>query len=144
MCLNGSDVKVVACNTEPTGVLWENAHFTWRMRIPRYILQVIVVLGVVFAGFFFISFLNILVPPIDSDIDTSNYSYNQIKTINNTSLVQAWCIQNFVLNGRNSPYFTTCDSSWKMYVNGIIISIAISIIIMLLCEIIKKVVYALA
>ncbi len=103
------------------------------MRIPRYLLQIIIILGVVFGGFFFISFLNILVPPIDSDVDTSSYTFEQIKALNVTALTQAWCIQNFVLDGRNSPYFSTCNSSWTMYTTGIIISISISIIIMILC-----------
>ena len=105
LCLNGGDVRVVACNTEPSGILWENAHFTWKMRIPRYLLQVVIILAVVFGGFFFISFLNILIPPIDSDVDTSNYSFEQVKAMNDIAITQAWCIQNFVLGVQNSPYF---------------------------------------
>lgn len=137
-------MKVVACNTEPIGVLWENAHFSWRNRLPRYILQVFIVLFIIFAGFFLISFLNILIPPIDSDMDISNTSFDQVKTSNNTSLIKAWCIQNYEFNNPASPYFSTCDTYWKMYTSGTIISISISIIVMILCEIIKKIVYALA
>lgn len=64
LLLHLDEVKIIKCNTEPIGILWENAHVTWRDRLPRYILQVFIVLFIVIGGFFFISFLNILIPPI--------------------------------------------------------------------------------
>lgn len=70
-------------------------HFTWRMRIPRLLLQLIIVLGIIIGGFIFISFLNILVPPIDTDIDTSQIDFNYILGTNNTTIVKAWCVQNY-------------------------------------------------
>lgn len=69
------------------------------MRIPRLLLQLIIVLSIIIGGFIFISFLNILVPPIDTDIDTSNIDFNHILGTNNTNIVKAWCVQNYQLNG---------------------------------------------
>lgn len=129
----GEQIKVVACNTEPIGVLWENAHFTWKMRLPRYVLQIFLVLFIVVAGFFFISFLNILIPPMDTDMDTSNISFTQVQNSTDKTVVQAWCIQNYEFNNPKSPYYQTCDYYWKLYTNGNIISISISIIVMILC-----------
>lgn len=62
--MDNQKLKIMACNTEPTGIIWENAHFNWRMRIPRILVQLLIVLSIIVGGFIFISFLNILVPPI--------------------------------------------------------------------------------
>jgi hypothetical protein len=42
-------------------------------------LQLAIILGIIVGGFIFISFLNILVPPVSTNVDTANFNYEYIK-----------------------------------------------------------------
>jgi hypothetical protein len=75
------------------------------MRIPRLILQLFIVLAFIVGGFIFVSFLNILVPPIETNVDTTNIDYNHILIESNKTIIQAWCVQNYAIQGASSPYF---------------------------------------
>lgn len=73
--LNGEKIEVENCHVQPGEILWENVNITWKTRWIRAIIQFLLLLIFVAAGFFIISTLNILTPPSSSDsIDTSTYT----------------------------------------------------------------------
>lgn len=51
------------------------------------ILQFIIILSVIVAGFILISFMNILVPPNRPNVDTSAYNWTTIQAQTNTTIV---------------------------------------------------------
>lgn len=99
---------------------------------------------IIVGGFIFISFLNILIPPTDTNFDTSTLTYDQIKDGSNATVTQTWCIKHFDISGESSPFSPACSVYWQLYIKGVLISISISVIVIVLCQIIQKIVYALA
>ena len=77
--INGCKIGIRPCHDQPGEILWENVHITWRTRWIRALIQMVLLLVFVFAGFFIISTLNILTPPsnVDSN-DTSAYTSTSI------------------------------------------------------------------
>ena len=87
MLLDNKLIGLKRCDTEPTGIIWENAHVTWKTRWLRMILQFVIIVSVIAGGFLLIAFLNVLVPPSKDTVDTSNYNWTTIQLESNTTLV---------------------------------------------------------
>jgi hypothetical protein len=61
--LKGQQVSVKACHDQPSEIIWENVHITWKTRWIRALAQFILLLVFVFFGFFAISSLTLITPP---------------------------------------------------------------------------------
>ena len=86
------------------------------------------------AGFLLISYLNILVPSVSSNVDTSSYNSVNILLETNTTIVQSWCIANQVSvlqSGSGSTIYNYCwDYIRKSLMKtGITIGIAIAVVL---------------
>lgn len=92
--LNGCKLEIQPCHNQPGEILWQNVHVTWRTRWIRAIIQFLLLLFCVAAGFFVISLLNILSPATSyQSIDTSSYTTTTILTETDVSIVESWCLK---------------------------------------------------
>ena len=85
---------MIPCEEQPGGIIWENVHITWKTRWLRYVVQILFLFVIVFAGFLFISFLNITTPPLNNNqVDTSAYDETNILTAT-SNIQESWCLKN--------------------------------------------------
>lgn len=107
---------------------------TWKSRWLRALIQWVLLLVMVAAGFLFISFLNVLTPASASStaVDTSSLTATTVFSANAT-LVQSWCVSHAtdVLSSGDSALQSLCwDYLVQYYLKiGMGVGIAVSVII---------------
>lgn len=145
--LCGEKVEVRACHHEPAEIIWGNQHVNWSTRWLRVLVQYLLLLAGIAAGFLVISFLNILVPSTVSSVDTSAYSALTIQSESNLTIVQSWCVTNHVTvvqSGASSAIYSYCWEYISQYYLKIVITIGIALGIVLIKFILKQFVIFLA
>ena len=98
------------------------------------LIQYLLLLTAIAAGFLIISYLNILVPSASSNVDTSSYNSVSILSETNTTIVQSWCIANQVSvlqAGSGAAVYTYCWDYIKksLQKTGITVGIAIAVVL---------------
>jgi hypothetical protein len=126
--------------------LWENVHITWKTRWIRAVIQFLLLLIFVIAGFFIISTLNILTPPSSSDsIDTSAYDSTTILAQTSyPAIVENWCLKNTNLAQSTTSLNDLCNVYIVRYYANIAITYSITIIIVIVKMLLKHLVVFIA
>lgn len=122
-------------------------HITWKSRWIRATLQAFVILLLLLIGFLGISLLNILTPPLsNSNVDTSTYTETTIISVTDISILETWCINNIstVLSTSDTALYSLCETYLYKYYSKLAITIGIAIGVVLIKQVLKRIVLALA
>lgn len=108
-------------------------HITCCSRFWRILLQTFVVILLVLIAVVLILILNLLVPQLTTiSVNTSVYSETDIRTQNNETLTQTWCLNKSPGEAYADSIKDLCSVYYNRYFAGIGISIAIAIAIVIM------------
>jgi hypothetical protein len=136
---------VKPCHDQPGEIIWENVHITWKTRWMRALVQFVLLLAFVFAGFFIISSLNILTPPSALEsIDTSSYTSVTILSVTNQTIVESWCLKNTDTATSTPALSNSCQKYITRYYVNLVITYSITVFVIAIKTILKKLVIFIA
>lgn len=142
LLIDGQLPYVKKCLTEPSGIIWQNMHITWKTRWMRMVCQVIVLALLLVGGFLFLSFLNIASPSIETTTqDISQYDFAAIQKTTDDALIQKWC-----LNEQNPSQAVQqfCEDDLFDYYGRIGSTIGISLSVVVVKILMKQIVVLIA